>query len=167
LSKQIEKKEPVKEPELAKETEEKQKEGSFLKRIMEYDLKDLKKIQDIIQGFLDTIRGVKDVKTRLSPLMEPEGTSIETSARLTPLESQAVAEIHTSASFFDFFSPLKVFAEHRCLTSISIDGKGREEAIGLMGAYGGAEMLKSLGVNIGSSPTDLQRKQSEKKGLFR
>jgi hypothetical protein len=73
---------------------------------------------------------------------------------------------------FDFYVPMEGVGNQVCLPSISIDGIGREEAIRLMSAYGGGELIKQLGgINVttggGSGTTDLQRKKAERKGWFR
>lgn len=141
----------------------------ILKSFSDLDPKEIEKILELINKILDIVRGVKDVKGRLAPLMEPEGISLETSARLSQSQIQACSYLHILPELYGFFQPLESVAKHRELISISEDGKGRVEAINLMGAYGGSELLKNLGLGFNVQPgeTDLARKKAEKKGIFR
>jgi hypothetical protein len=157
---------------VSKELAEKKKDQELLMDFLGMDHTQVKKMMELINGFLDIIRGVKDIRGRLSPLMEPTGVSIETSARLTSSQAHAVGHMYLMEDMFDFYQPMKGVGDQVCLPSISIDGMGREEAIRLMSAYGGGELIKQLGgINVttggGSGTTDLQRKKAERKGWFR
>lgn len=144
---------------------EKEKADLFIKEFFGLDMEELEKVFQVIQNFMDMLRGVKDIKGRLSPLMEPKGLAIETSARLTPIQAQASGIQFALADLYAFFKPLEIPAIHNNLSSISKDGLGREEGIRLMGAYSGSELLRE--VMKGGFVSDLSRKQAEKKGKFK
>lgn len=156
---------------VSKELAEKKKDQELLMDFLGMDHTQVKKMMELINGFLDIIRGVKDIRGRLSPLMEPIGVAIETSARLTSSQAHAVGHMYLMEEMFDFYQPMKGVGDQVCLPSISIEGMGREDAIRLMSAYGGGELIKQLGgltlATGGSGTTDLQRKKAEKKGWFR
>jgi len=156
----------------AKSHDQKQKEiKELVEKFFKVSPEHIEKRLEIVQKFLDIIRGVRDIKGRLAPLMEPKGVGILTSARLSSSQCQGLSVIYTLDGLYpDFFSPLTIFGEKTSLTSISGgDGEGRREAISLMGAYSGAGILRELGLSLAPTPykTDMQRKKAEKKGIFR
>lgn len=123
-----------------------------------------------INAILGMVRGDKDWKTKLSPLLEPEGISVETTARLTAQEAHAHGEMLALAEMYPFFEAFRPIVKHKNLSSISVGGMGRDDAIRLMGAMSGNEALRNLGLNLspgGSYTTDKERKKAEKRGFLK
>lgn len=116
---------------------------------------------DFTREILDTLRGVKDIKNRLAPILEPSGIAVKTTAILTPIQTQAIGNMGILADLFPFFKPLKGCANEICLVSKSKDGIGQEAGIRLMGAYSGLSGLKQLMLTM--TPGETKVKESAKK----
>ena len=144
-----------------------EKEAEAVKEFFNVDAKTLERRMELIQRILDIVRGVRDIKGRLSPIMEPTGISLESSARLSKPQAEGLAEIKTLSTLFKFFEPVEELGNHRAWCSISENGEGRKEAISLTGAQSGTSLLKDV-MSLSLSPSsELQRKKAEKKGWFR
>ncbi len=114
--------------------------------------------------FLDIIRGKVDVRSRLDAILNP--TRMETSSRL----SEDQVDFVTSANWFaktwpQLYTPLKDYADELMPTTISLNGKGREEAIKFVGAIEQSSlykaMLGSVGDGEGKSKKRFGRKKEE------
>jgi len=105
------------------------------------------KFDDYVLRFeklLSVLRGRVDIKSRLNLLLDPE--KIETSTRLSRGQVQFVSLAYSASEKWDFLEPLKQYAEHFCLSNISLEGKGREEAIRFTGALAESKLLQKLGI---------------------
>jgi len=90
------------------------------------------------------LRGRVDVKSRLMLLLNPD--KIQTSTRLTRAQVQFVALSFSAAEQWEFMEPIKQYAEHFCLTNISLEGKGIESAIRFTGALAESKLLQKIGI---------------------
>lgn len=152
--------------------QKKDAQASAMNALASMDIHKFTGILERLQALLDMLRGVRDYRTKLSPILEPEGVSIETTARLTSHEAFSSAEMFTLDGLYKsegFFHPLAELATHRNLSSVSIGGGGREDAIRLMGAISGTDALRGLGINLSPQmgtgyATEKERKKAEKSG---
>jgi hypothetical protein len=102
------------------------------------DFEFLKKFARIV----DIFRGKVNIKSRLAPLLNPE--NLQTSSRLNNNQVKFVADAFWLASAYSEFEPLKDYALEVAKTNISLDGKGREEAISFMGAIEQSKVFQAL-----------------------
>ena len=110
----------------------------------EYD-----KFTERMEKLIAIARGRVDMKSRLMLLLDPD--KIQTSTRLSRSQVQFVALSYSAAEQWPFFEPLKDFAEHLCLTNISLEGKGREESIRFAGALAESKLLQKMGLIKGET----------------
>jgi len=89
------------------------------------------------------------MKSRLMLLLDPD--KVETSTRLSRSQVQFVALSYSASEQWPFFQPLADFAEHLCLTNISLEGKGREESIRFAGALAESKLLQKMGLIKGET----------------
>jgi len=113
----------------------------------------------IKEAILHKIEGARDFKTRLDYLMKPE--FLETSARLSETQVQAISEMAWLGKTFPTLKPLADLGRSLALWSISQGGKGREDAISLIMASEHKELLGALGITV---PGPGQPQEKEGKG---
>jgi hypothetical protein len=113
----------------------------------------------IKEAIVDKIKGAKDLKKKLDYLMNPE--MLATSSRLTEMQVQAVNEMVWLGDHYDSMKPLKEFAEGFAKWRVSLDGKGREDAINMMVTTERNSLLMGL-APVPGSPGD--GKGKEKRG---
>lgn len=101
----------------------------------------------ILNAVIARIEGVKeDIKRRLDYLTNPD--NIKTMSRLTEEQVQAVNECCWLAENFPEFNGLKQLALGMANWRISLDGKGREEAVSTMMTAAKRESLEGLGIHL-------------------
>lgn len=99
--------------------------------------------------FVDTVKGHKDVKTRVEVLANPE--NLDTMSILTKSQAKFLANANWLASrpeWGGMFLGLKQYAQSLREPSISINGEGREQTIRFMGAISESKFLSKLGINV-------------------
>lgn len=144
--------------------EQQKQSRELLENFFRIPMADIKKRMEVIREFLDTIRGVKDVKGKMAPLMEPEGKALLTTTILSHPQTTGIAIINTFYELYpDIYQPLKVVGDDICYTEISHNGVGRMQDIQLMSAYSGERLLRDIGMSLAPS-SDLARKKAEQKG---
>jgi len=112
--------------------------------LLEMAKEEFDKVTNRIEKVVAIARGRVDMKSRLMLLLNPD--IVETSTRLTRSQVQFVALSYSAAEQWEFFEPLADFATHLCLSNISLDGKGREEAIRFAGALAESKLLQKMGL---------------------
>ena len=98
------------------------------------------------QKFLDTVRGVKDWKSRLNFLLNPD--KIETSTNLSQSQVQFVTISLYSEKCFKFFKPLADYAHLFCLVNMSKEGWGVESSIRLNSAISESKFMEKIGLTV-------------------
>lgn len=108
-------------------------------------LEEIKKLKELI----DAVKGHKDVKTRIAVLSDPE--NLDT---MSVLSREQAGFLSVSNWLADrphwglMFQGLKEYAQSLREPSISIGGKGREDAIRFAGALSESKFLSKLGINL-------------------
>ena len=116
--------------------------------------------KQIKEAIIKRIAGAKDIKSRLDYLMKPE--FLKTSARLTESQVQAISEMDWLGQNFPTLKPLQELGEALAGWSISLQGKGRDDAISLIMASEHRELLGALGITLPGSPGP-QEKEGKKR----
>lgn len=108
--------------------------------------------------FLDIIRGKVDVRNRLDAILNP--TKMETSSRLSEDQIDFVVSANWFAKMWpDLYTPLKEYAEKLMPATISLNGKGREEAIKFVGAIEQSNLYRAMLGSVGDG-------EGKRKGRF-
>jgi hypothetical protein len=115
----------------------------------------------IKEAIIDKIKGAKDLKKKLDYLMNPE--VLATSSRLTDMQVQAVNEMSWLGDNFGSMEPLKKFGEGFAKWRISLEGKGREDAINMMVTTERNSLLMGL-APVGGSQGEGKDKEKRSKG---
>lgn len=89
-------------------------------------------IEELTKAVIEKIKGVKSLKKQLEFLLNPE--KLETTSRLSKNQVMAINQGDWLGDNFYRFKPLKDFWRGFALWRISLEGKGRQEAISLTGA---------------------------------
>lgn len=98
--------------------------------------------------FLDTVKGNKDVKTRVQVLADPD--NLDTMSILTKNQARFLANANflETRSWGAMFEGLQNYAQSIREPAISISGEGREQTIRFMGALSESKFLSKLGINL-------------------
>jgi hypothetical protein len=108
--------------------------------------------------FLEIIRGKVDVRNRLDAILNP--TKMETSSRLSEDQIDFVVSANWFAKMWpDLYTPLKDYAEELMPATISLNGKGREEAIKFVGAIEQSNLYRAMLGSVGDG-------EGKRKGRF-
>ncbi len=104
---------------------------------------------EFFKKFIEAVTGKKDIKSRLEVLSSPE--NLKTMSILRRSEADFVIESFWSAEVPEWgglFEGLKRLAKEKLETSISIDGKGRDQTISLAGAFTESKLGKMIGLSL-------------------
>jgi hypothetical protein len=106
---------------------------------------------DKLRELLDTLRGKKDVKTRLAVLTNPE--NLDTMSVLSKEQAHFLGETNwlVNQSWGKMFMPMNELAQSWREPNISINGRGREDSIEFMRAINEAKVLSKLEGKKGES----------------
>jgi len=96
------------------------------------------------EWFLNTVRGRRDIKSRVAVLASPE--NYKTMSILTKSEAEFVTDAFWLAKNEECYNPLRDYAQEKMETSPSVGGQGREQTIRLMGALSESRILTKLGI---------------------
>lgn len=102
-----------------------------------------------LKELVDTVKGHKDVKTRVDVLADPE--NLDTMSRLTKAQAHFLGVsnwISDREHWGIMFKGLQEYAQSCRAPSISINGGGREDTIRFMGAISESKFLSKLGINL-------------------
>lgn len=105
--------------------------------------------------FYDRIKGRKDVKSRVSVLLNPE--NLKTSSILSRGQAEFLAVAHWASGVEEWggiFNGMRDYAKELSECSISVKGEGREQAIRFMGALSEGKILSKLGIGISGEPKE-------------
>lgn len=95
--------------------------------------------------FVDTVRGHKDVKSRVAVIANPE--KLTTMSILSKEEAHfiAVSDFLVESKHWGLmFEPMRQFAYSRLEPNISVGGKGREQTIQFVAAINESKALEKL-----------------------
>lgn len=98
--------------------------------------------------FFNIVKGVKDVKSRVQVLADPDNLNTMSILKEGQARALANSEFLSSCSWGAMFDPLKSFNESIREPSIAVGGKGREQAIQFMGALSESKLLSKLGLTM-------------------
>lgn len=95
--------------------------------------------------FIDTVRGHKDVKSRVAVLANPD--NLTTMSILSKEEAHFLSVSHfltNSPHWGLMFEPMLEFAQSRLEPNISVGGKGRDQTIQFVAAISEAKALQKI-----------------------
>lgn len=119
------------------------------------NIEDIKKKIELLGDLIRELKGQKDVKARIDVLANPE--NLDTMSVLTKAQTQLVATgnfLVTRPRWGRIFQGLADYAHSIEAPSISVNGRGREDAIRFMASINEAKLLNKLGINIKGEPKE-------------
>ena len=104
-------------------------------------------IKQAFEWFISTVKGRKDVKSRVAVLASPD--NVKSMSILTTGQAEFVQDAFWLAKQEPCYTPLRDYAEEMMQVSPSKGGLGREQTIRFVGALSESKILSKLGVTIG------------------
>jgi len=104
---------------------------------------------DLFKKFIEAVTGKKDIQSRLAVLSNPE--NLKTMSILRRNEADFVIESYWASEVPEWggmFKGLRKLADEKLETSISIEGKGRDQTISLAGAFTESKLGKMIGLSL-------------------